>query len=78
MLLKKLNNKKIFLNITAVYSSSQTKILKLIDKKTNVIISIFVNKCGYLKDPIPQIKKSISLAKKFKNVKILWASVRET
>ena len=41
--IKKLNNKKIKLNITAVYSSSQTKkILKLIDKKTKVIISIFV------------------------------------
>ena len=26
---------------------------------------------------MPEIKKSILLAKKFKNVKILWASVRE-
>ncbi len=77
--IKKLNNKKIKLNITAVYSSSQTKkILKLIDKRTNVIISIFVGRAADTgKDPIPQIKKSISLAKKFKNVKILWASVRE-
>ena len=77
--IKKLNNKKIKLNITAVYSSSQTKkILKLIDKKTDVIISIFVGRAADTgKDPIPEIKKSISLAKKFKNVKILWASVRE-
>ena len=29
------------------------------------------------KDPIPEFKKSISLAKKFKNVEILWASTRE-
>ena len=29
------------------------------------------------KDPIPEIKASIALAKKFKNVEILWASVRE-
>ena len=29
------------------------------------------------KDPIPEFKKSIDLAKKFKNVEILWASVRE-
>ena len=29
------------------------------------------------KDPIPEIKKSIKIAKNFKNVKILWASVRE-
>ena len=29
------------------------------------------------KDPIPQFKKSIKASKKFKNVKILWASTRE-
>ena len=29
------------------------------------------------KDPIPEFKKSIKLAKNFKNVQILWASVRE-
>ena len=29
------------------------------------------------KDPIPEIKKSINISKKYKNVKILWASVRE-
>ena len=29
------------------------------------------------KDPIPEFVKSINLAKKFKNVEILWASVRE-
>ena len=77
--IKKLNKKKIKLNITAVYSSSQTKkILKLIDKKTKVIISIFAGRAADTgKDPIPEIKKSVSLAKKFKNVKILWASVRE-
>ena len=29
------------------------------------------------KDPLPQIKKSIQLSKKFNNVQILWASTRE-
>ena len=29
------------------------------------------------KDPIPEFKNSIKLAKKFKNVEILWASTRE-
>ena len=77
--IKKLNNKKIKLNITAVYSAKQTeKILKVIDKKTKVIISIFVGRAGDTgKDPIPQLIKSVKLAKKFKNVQILWASVRE-
>tara|TARA_Y100000748_G_C15474070_1_gene480001 strand:- start:991 stop:1689 length:699 start_codon:yes stop_codon:yes gene_type:complete len=77
--IKELNRKNIKLNITAVYSAKQTeKILKIINKKTKVIISIFAGRAGDTgKDPIPEFKKSISMAKKFKNVEILWASVRE-
>ena len=78
-IIKDLNKKKIKLNITAVYRAKQTeKILKSIDKKTKVIISIFAGRAGDTgKDPVPEFKKSISLARKFKNVEILWASVRE-
>ena len=78
-IIRELNCQNIKLNITAVYSAKQTeKILKLINKKTQVIISIFAGRAGDTgKDPVPEFKKSISLAKKFKNVKILWASVRE-
>ena len=77
--IKELNSKNIKLNITAVYTANQTeKILKLINKKTKVIISIFAGRAGDTgKDPIPEFTKSIKLAKKFKNVEILWASVRE-
>ena len=77
--IKKLNSKNIKLNITAVYTSNQTaKILKVINKKTKVIISIFAGRAGDTgKDPVPEFTKSIKLAKKFKNVEILWASVRE-
>ena len=77
--IKKLNNKGIKLNITAVYTSKQTeKILKVINQKTKVIISIFAGRAGDTgKDPIPEFSRSINLAKKFKNVEILWASVRE-
>jgi transaldolase len=78
-LIKELNNLNIKLNITAVYSSAQTKkILNLLNKKSKVIISIFAGRAGDTgKDPIPEFKRSIHLAKKFKNVEILWASVRE-
>jgi len=77
--IKKLNNQNIKLNITAVYTAEQTKkILKFINKKTKVIISIFAGRAGDTgKDPIPELKKSIKLAKNYKNVEILWASVRE-
>ena len=77
--IKTLNNKKIKLNITAVYTAKQTKqILKNIDKKTKVIISIFAGRMGDTgKDPIPQFKESLKISKNYKNVEILWASTRE-
>ena len=77
--INELNNKNIKLNITAVYTSKQTsQILKKINKKTKVIISIFAGRMADKgKDPVPEFKKSIMLAKKYKNVEILWASVRE-
>ncbi len=77
--IRELNNNNIKLNITSVYTANQTKrILKSINKKTKVIISIFAGRAGDTgKDPVPEFKKSIAMAKKFKNVQILWASVRE-
>ena len=78
-LIKDLNNLNIKLNITAVYTSGQTRqILKNLNKKSKVIISIFAGRAADVgKDPIPEFKKSIKYSKKFKNVEILWASVRE-
>ena len=78
-IIKELNNENIKINITAIYSAEQTKrILKLSNKKTKVIISIFAGRAGDTgKDPLPEFKKSIAITKKFKNVEILWASVRE-
>ena len=77
--IKVLNNQNVKLNITAVYTAKQTKkILKKINKKTKVIISIFAGRAGDTgKDPVPEFVKSLKMAKPFKNVEILWASVRE-
>ena len=77
--IKELNKSKIKLNITSVYTSRQSlKILKCIDKNTKVIISIFAGRAADTgKDPIPEIKRSINLSRRFKNVEILWASTRE-
>ncbi|MDA9234117.1 transaldolase [Candidatus Pelagibacter sp.] len=78
-IINELNNKNIKLNITAVYNSKQTKkILQSINRKSKVIISIFAGRAADTgRDPIPEFKKSIAMANKFKNVEILWASVRE-
>jgi len=77
--IKHLNSNNVKLNITAVYTAKQASlILKKINKKTKVIISIFAGRAADTgKDPVPEFKKSIMLAKKFNNVEILWASVRE-
>ena len=77
--IKVLNQKGIKLNITAVYNINQIdKILKNIDKKTKVIISIFAGRMADAgKDPIPIFSKSIKMTKSYKNLDILWASTRE-
>jgi len=78
-IIKELNRKNIKLNITAVYEAHQTKkILKCLNKKSKVIISIFAGRAADIgKDPVPEFKKSISMSKGYKNIEILWASVRE-
>ena len=77
--IKELSNKGIKLNITAVYSVEQTKmIFKNLSKKTKSIISIFAGRMADRgKDPLPIFKKSISFTKKNKRIEILWASTRE-
>jgi transaldolase len=77
--IKKLSNKGIKLNITAVYTVPQVrKILKNLNKKSKTIISIFAGRMSDVgKDPLPIIKESVRLTKKLKKVDILWASTRE-
>tara|TARA_S200000501_G_scaffold350411_1_gene367376 strand:- start:1283 stop:1987 length:705 start_codon:yes stop_codon:yes gene_type:complete len=77
--IKKLSNKGIKLNITAVYTYEQTKkIYKCLNKKTKSIISIFAGRMADKgKDPLPIFKKSISLTRRNTNIEILWASTRE-
>ena len=77
--IKELSDEGIKLNITAVYTFEQTKIIyKNLNKKTKSIISIFAGRMADKgKDPLPIFRKSISMTKKNKNIDILWASTRE-
>ena len=78
-LIKKLNKKKIKLNITAVYTVAQVKkINRCLDNKTNSIISIFSGRMADVgKDPVPIIKKAVQMTRSKNKVEILWASTRE-
>ena len=77
--IKELSNKGVKLNITSVYTHEQTKkILSKLNKKSKSIISVFAGRMADKgKDPVPIFKKSITMAKKYRNVEILWASTRE-
>jgi len=78
-LIKILSKKRVKLNITAVYTVNQVKeIIKNLEKNSITIISIFSGRMSDTgKDPVPIVKKSSVLTKRFKNVDILWASTRE-
>ena len=78
-LIKRLVDQNVKCNITAVFTLSHIKeVLKVINKDTSIIISVF---CGRIADtgvdPVPLIKKILSIVKKYKRVQILWASTRE-
>ena len=77
--IKTLSQKGIKLNITAVYTVSQVKkILKVINKNSKTIISIFSGRMGDVgKDPVPIIKESVKMTRRLKNIEILWPSTRE-
>jgi len=77
--IKRLSDKGIKLNITAVYTVEQVKkIIKCVNKNSHTIISIFSGRMADVgKDPYPIIQKSVNITKKMKKIKILWASTRE-
>jgi len=77
--IKELSLNNVKLNITAVYTYEQVKkIVKVLNKRSKSIISIFAGRMADVgKDPVPIFKKSINLTKKYNNIEILWASTRE-
>ena len=77
--IKKLN-KNIKLNITAVYTSKQTKeIFKKLIKITNVIISIFAGRTADIgKDQFLNLKRVLKLAKKYKKMSKYCGQAQES
>ncbi len=78
-IIKKLSDEKVNLNITAVFTISQVKILKNnLNPKSKSIISIFAGRIADTgRNPADIIKQSVKMFSKRKNVEILWASTRE-
>ena len=78
-LVKKLVDKNIKVNITAIFTSKQVmNIKRYIKKDSEVIVSIFAGRIADTGiDPTATISKSVQFFKNYKNVKTLWASTRE-
>jgi len=78
-LINNLNKKNINCNITAIFTIDQVKhLLKNVDFKSKNIFSIFAGRIADTGvNPKDIIQQSIKLIKKYKNIEILWASVRE-
>ena len=78
-IIKRLSDKGLKLNITAVYTANQVKkIVKCLNNNSYSIISIFSGRMADVgKDPVPIIQQSVKITKKMKKIKILWASTRE-
>tara|TARA_B110000977_G_C11039275_1_gene478259 strand:+ start:1011 stop:1760 length:750 start_codon:yes stop_codon:yes gene_type:complete len=78
--IKKLISKNINLNITAIFTKDQVlNILDVINCESQVILSIFAGRIADAGvDPESIIREISNVTKNLDNVKILWASFRET
>ena len=78
-LIKKLLEKNIKCNVTAILTIKQVEeIYEISNTKTEVIISIFAGRIADTGiNPIPLMSEAIKICKDKKNIEILWASTRE-
>lgn len=79
-LVKKLLDRKLKVNVTALFTQSQLDGLRAILKpEDDVLVSIFAGRIADTGvDPLPLMKKAIADYKHLTGSKILWASCRET
>lgn len=77
--IKELSDKKVKLNITAIFTLDQVKeVLSVINKDSETIISIFAGRIADAGvNPVPIMKEAVELSKDYAGVEILWASCRE-
>ena len=78
-LIKELLSEGVKLNVTAIFTESQTEELReVMTSKDDVIVSVFAGRIADAGvDPIPLMTKTVKLYKDLKLAKVLWASPRE-
>lgn len=78
-LIKKLANGGMKVNVTALFTYEHVnEIISVLNKDAKVYLSVFAGRIADTgKDPVKEIKKCVLSVKKYKDVKILWASCRQ-
>lgn len=78
-LIRKLSADGLFLNITAILTVDQVeKVADVVSLKARTIVSIFAGRIADTgRDPMPYVKKAVSLLKANPRAELLWASSRE-
>jgi transaldolase len=78
-LIRSLLDKKMKLNITALFSEQQLKgVREILKPEDDAIISIFAGRIADTGvDPLPMMRKAVKDFAPFTNSKVLWASPRE-
>ena len=78
-LIAKLNKQGIKINVTAIFTLNQTaSLFKLLNRETDIILSVFAGRIADTGiNAQLEMKKHLNKCKQKKNVKIIWASVRE-
>ena len=78
-LIKKLSNKKIICNVTAILTIDQLKsVVDILNPETPAILSIFAGRIADTGiDPIKTMSEAVKIAKSKPLASILWASTRQ-
>lgn len=78
-LIQKLLDKKLKLNLTAIFTQEQLDGLrKILKPQDDVLVSIFAGRIGDTgRDPMPLMRKAVQDYKSLPKAQILWASTRE-
>jgi|TARA_B110000238_G_C16096995_1_gene426565 transaldolase len=78
-LIKKLSNKKIICNVTAILTIDQLKnVLDILNPETPAILSIFAGRIADTGiDPLKTVSEAVKISKSKPLVSILWASTRQ-
>mgnify|MGYP000202674174 CR=1 FL=1 len=79
-LIKKLSNKDIKLNITAIFTNEQiTNVVKNLKENVPAYISVFAGRIADSgKNPIDTIKHAVTESKKSDKFEVIWASPRQS